>query len=187
MSDTRTKILDVAEELVQSVGVNAMSYKHISDAVGIRKASIHHHFSKKEDLVDELLHRCQGSYGAHYSSIVEGKGSAPEKLQKLAEVFKDGLCSEKLCLVGSISTDKNTLQETSCKILENTIEKTVTIFSKVFHQGQEEESLSFAGSADEAAYAFLTFLVGAQIVARAYGGEKMFEKAARVTINGLLS
>ena len=43
MDDTRTKILDVAEDLVRRVGLNAMSYKHISEAVGIRKASVHHH------------------------------------------------------------------------------------------------------------------------------------------------
>jgi TetR/AcrR family transcriptional repressor of nem operon len=35
-----------------------MSYKHISEAVGIRKASVHHHLPKKENLVDELLERC---------------------------------------------------------------------------------------------------------------------------------
>lgn len=66
MEDTRTKILDAAQDLIQRVGVNAMSYKHISDTVGIRKASIHHHFPKKENLVDELLKRCQISYGAYY-------------------------------------------------------------------------------------------------------------------------
>lgn len=52
MNDTRDKILDVADDLVQRVGLNAMSYTHISDAVGIRKASIHHHFPRKEDLVN---------------------------------------------------------------------------------------------------------------------------------------
>lgn len=61
MNDTRTRILDVAEDLIQRVGLNAMSYKHISDAVGIRKASIHHHFPNKENLVDELLNRCHVS------------------------------------------------------------------------------------------------------------------------------
>ena len=86
-----------------------MSYKHISDAVGIGKASIHHHFPKKDDLVDELLQRCQVSYGESYTSIVEGQDSAPEKLKKLAGVFQHGLINNKLCLVGSISTDKNTL------------------------------------------------------------------------------
>lgn len=187
MSDTKTKILDVAESLIQRVGVNAMSYKHISEAVGIRKASIHHHFPKKDDLVDELLHRCQRTYGAHYTSIVEGKGTAVEKLYYLAGVFKDGLINEKLCVVGSISTDRNTLQDHSCAILQNSIESTVEIFSRVFLQGQEEGSLSFDGTATDAAYAFLAFLVGTQIVARAHGGVEMFEKASGILIDSLLS
>jgi len=66
MKDTRKKIADVAEDLIRRVGLNAMSYKHIGDAVGMRKASIHHHFPKKETLVDELLQRCQVSYGENY-------------------------------------------------------------------------------------------------------------------------
>ena len=74
MNDTRNKILDVADDLVQRVGLNAMSYKHISEAVGIRKASIHHHFPKKEDLVDELLKRCEFSYGDRYREIADGEG-----------------------------------------------------------------------------------------------------------------
>ena len=187
MTDTRTKILDVAEELIQGVGVNAMSYKHISDAVGIRKASIHHHFPKKDDLVDELLNRCQNSYGENYTSIVAGKETAPEKLRQLAGVFRDGLVKKKLCLVGSISTDRNTLQDSSCKILETNIDNTVAIFSKVFFQGREEKSLSFTGTEADAAYAFLSFLIGTQIVARVQGGEEFFEKATNVVIDALTS
>lgn len=185
MSDTRTKILDVAEDLVQTVGVNAMSYKHISEAVGIRKASIHHHFPKKEDLVDELLNRCQTIYGENYTSIVEEDATAPEKLRKLAGVFADGLLQNKLCLVGSISTDKNTLPEHSCSILKNSLAKTVQIFAVVFAQGREEQSLRFTGTDEDAAYAFLSFLVGTQIVARSHGGETMFTKAAETVICAL--
>ena len=187
MVDTREKILDVAEELIQRVGVNAMSYKHISEAVGIRKASIHHHFPKKDDLVDELLNRCQSTYGENYSGIVAGDASAPEKLRQLAGVFRDGLVKKKLCLVGSISTDRNTLQDSSCKILEGNIDNTVAIFTNVFKQGREEKSLVFTGTTSDAAYAFLSFLIGTQIVARAQGGEEIFEKATNVVIDALTS
>lgn len=187
MTDTKTKILDVAEELIQSVGVNAMSYKHISDAVGIRKASVHHHFPKKEDLVDEMLSRCQVSYGDHYTSIVEGENSAPEKLRNLAGVFEDGLVSKRLCVVGSMSTDRNTLQVTSCRILESTIKSTVDIFAKVFRQGKEEKSLRFSGTDADAAYAFLSFLIGTQIVAGAHGGQELFKRATEVAITALTS
>ena len=185
MTDTREKILDVAEELIQRVGVNAMSYKHISDVVGIRKASIHHHFPKKDDLVDELLNRCQSSYGENYSNIVETEDAAPEKLRQLAAVFRDGLVKKKLCLVGSISTDRNTLQDSSCRILESNINSTVAIFTKVFKQGRAEKSLEFTGTHADAAYAFLSFLIGTQIVARAQGGEALFEQATKVVIDAL--
>lgn len=184
MNDTRTKILDVAEDLIQRVGLNAMSYQHISDSVGIRKASIHHHFPKKDDLVDELLRRCQISYGENYQRIVEGTGSAPEKLRQLAGVFEDGLQNNKLCLVGTMSSDYNTLQEHSCRILEDTIQSTVDIFSTAFSQGRESGTLSFPGTVEETAYAFFTFLVGTQIAARAYGGVDAFRRATEAIISG---
>ena len=184
MSDTRTKILDVADDLVQRIGLNAMSYKHISDAVGSSKASIHHHFPKKEDLVDALLERCAISYGDRYQQIVDGSGDASEKLRELAAVFAEGLSNKKLCLVGSISTNSNTLHDGSCHILQSTIKNTVSIFAVVFEQGRREKSLIFTGTDEEAAFSFFSFLVGAQTIARSHGGVRLFHQATEVFISG---
>lgn len=182
MIDTKTKILDVAESLVQQVGPNAMSYQHISDAVGVRKASIHHHFPKKENLIEALLERCHFIYGENYRMIVEGPGSAPEKLRKLAAVFADGLQNQKLCLVGTISSDLNTLSDSSRKILETTIQETVKIYTPAFQQGQQEGSLSFGGRVEETAYAFFSLLLGTQISARACGGVEAFMRSTEAMI-----
>jgi TetR/AcrR family transcriptional repressor of nem operon len=183
MNDTKSNILDVAEDLIQRVGLNAMSYKHISDAVGIRKASIHHHFPQKKDMVDALLKRCEISYGSNYQKTVEGSGSAPEKLRQLANVFEEGVVSGKLCLVGMISSDFNTLEVNSCRVLEKTLQRTVDIFSIVFKQGREEKSLVFDGTNKEAAYTFFSFLVGVQIAARVNGGAEAFQAATEVMIS----
>lgn len=183
MKDTREKILEVAEAYIQRVGLNAMSYKHISESVGIRKASIHHHFPKKENLVDELLTRCRISYGGDYLKIVEGPGGAPEKLREIAGVFEGGLENRQLCLVGMFGSDLNTLQEGSRRILEETIANTVEIFAIAFRQGREEGSLAFPDMEEDAAYAFFSFLVGAQIAARAYGGVEAFRRATEFTIH----
>lgn len=56
-TDTKTQILDVAQDLIQRLGVNGMSYQDISQGVGIRKASIHTHYPKKDDLLPALLDR----------------------------------------------------------------------------------------------------------------------------------
>lgn len=184
MNNTREKILDTAKDLIHRVGINAMSYQHISDVVGIRKASIHHHFPKKENLVDELLQQCHISYGNNYRQIVEGKGSAPEKLRKLAGVFEDGLKKEQLCLVGAISTDMNTLQDNSNRILKETIQHTVDIFLNVFKQGEDEQSISINSPVEELASAFLSFLIGVQITSRVNGGVKSFRSAVEALISG---
>ncbi len=186
MNDTRTKILDVADDLVQRVGLNAMSYKHISEAIGIRKASIHHHFPKKGDLIDGMLERCETSYSDRYRQIVNGCGQAPEKLRKIAALFEEGLSNNKLCLVASINTDCNTLHESSSKLLQGTIENTLSIYSTVFEQGREEKSLTFTGTNAEAAFTFFSFLIGAQSLARSHGGVNSFHQATELFIEGFI-
>ena len=48
--DTRTTLIDKAIGIVRKTGYAGFSYADLSDAVGIRKASIHHHFPSKGDL-----------------------------------------------------------------------------------------------------------------------------------------
>lgn len=182
MTDTKTNILDVAEDLIRRVGVNAMSYKHISDAVGIRKASIHYHYPQKRDMVDALLCRCEMTYGGRFQAIVGQVCSAPEKLRLIAGVFADGLRNDKLCLVGMISSDMHTLGDTSRGILEKTLQGMVDNFSIAFRQGRDEGSLVFVGTEEVAAYAFFSFLVGAQIAARVKGGVEAFGEATEMMI-----
>jgi TetR/AcrR family transcriptional repressor of nem operon len=184
MSDTKTRILEVAEDLIRRFGLNGMSYHHISEAVGISKASIHHHFPKKENLVEDLLNSCRIAYGSRYKVIVDGEGSAPEKLRLLAGVFADGLKKEKICLVGTISADLNSLQVNSRKILETTIQSTVDIFTIPFKQGRKENSISITGKEEDMAYTFYSFLLGAQISARAHGGAESFQNATEALIKG---
>ena len=56
-SETAEKILDVAEQLIQTRGCSAFSYQDIADALKIKKASIHYHFESKTDLVIAVIER----------------------------------------------------------------------------------------------------------------------------------
>src|SRR5215471_6199483 len=80
--ETRERILEVAQELVQTMGANAMSYQHISDAIGIRKASIHHHFPTKEGLIEALIER----YSTRFFELLDGiEGSKKNGAGKLRD------------------------------------------------------------------------------------------------------
>jgi AcrR family transcriptional regulator len=62
--DTRERLLRETETLLRTCGYAACSYADLSERVGIRKASIHHHFRTKEDLgaalIDSYLVKFEG-------------------------------------------------------------------------------------------------------------------------------
>ena len=55
MSNTAHEILACARKLIIAGGYNGFSYADIAEVVNIRKASIHHHFPNKVDLVKALV------------------------------------------------------------------------------------------------------------------------------------
>jgi TetR/AcrR family transcriptional regulator, transcriptional repressor for nem operon len=57
LTNTSDQILACARSLIVAGGYNGFSYADIADVVGIRKASIHHHFPSKADLVRILVSR----------------------------------------------------------------------------------------------------------------------------------
>ncbi len=56
-SPARARILDVAASLFLEQGYEAASLRRIADEVGIQAASIYHHFTSKEDLLEAILRR----------------------------------------------------------------------------------------------------------------------------------
>ena len=57
--------------------------------------------------------------------------------------------------------------------------------SDVLVQGREQDALTFAGPAQEAAQSVLGTLEGAMLVARPYGDVARFDTAARQLLGGL--
>ena len=55
--DTRTALLESAERTARQRGYDGFSYADLADDVGIRKASIHHHFPTKATLALALIER----------------------------------------------------------------------------------------------------------------------------------
>src|SRR6201987_1299652 len=51
----REEILDAAAELFTNLGYASTSTRRIADAVGVRQASLYHHFATKDDILDALL------------------------------------------------------------------------------------------------------------------------------------
>ena len=55
--DRRDRILDAAERMARRGGYHGFSFREVAAAVGVKSASIHHHFPTKEDMATELATR----------------------------------------------------------------------------------------------------------------------------------
>lgn len=101
--ETRTKILNSAQRLIQTRSFEGFSFQDIADEVGIRKASLYHHFDSKDAVAIAVLKR-----GADW---VTGRLDAtkelapPGRLERYFDLFHDlhGK-AERMCPGGSFAS-----------------------------------------------------------------------------------
>jgi len=55
--DTKTRILDMAEELFAELGLDRVSIREITDAAKVNLAAVNYHFGGKEDLIAAVFER----------------------------------------------------------------------------------------------------------------------------------
>src|SRR4051812_62960 len=106
-----SRILDCAQSLISDGGYHGFSYADISAQVGITKASIHHHFPKKEDLVRTLVQRYRLAAADGLNALFAGAPDAAECLQGYvgwwAACIADG--TQPICVCAMLAAESPTL------------------------------------------------------------------------------
>ncbi|MFC4125838.1 TetR/AcrR family transcriptional regulator [Nocardia rhizosphaerae] len=80
----RAEILDAAAELFTTKGYANTSTRAVADAVGIRQASLYHHFAAKDDILDALLAQTIAGPAELARRMAEEPDAAVTKLYALA-------------------------------------------------------------------------------------------------------
>ena len=90
-TDTKTKILDVAEKLFAEKGIQATSIRQIVKEAGVNVASIHYHFGSKEAVIQEIIRRRIGPINAEkikrLDEIEEHKDRQTPELEAVLRAF----------------------------------------------------------------------------------------------------
>lgn len=178
---TRTALLDAAEIAARSQGFDAFSYADLSSAVGIRKASIHHHFPSKSDLAHALIGRYRENFGSTLQAIDAKHSSAGARLRAFLKTYRDALSGgETVCLCVAFSAGRDSFQAPVLSELDGFHTDCLAWLEKTFSLAGQDRSVTDAGSADAEAKAFLALLEGAQLLARAAKDPKRFDDATAI-------
>jgi TetR/AcrR family transcriptional repressor of nem operon len=101
--DTQNKILNSAQRLIQTRSFEGFSFQDIADEVGLRKASLYHHFESKDAIAIAVLARAAGWVGARLKEADGGDASA--RLERYLDLFRDlGGKAERMCPGGSFAS-----------------------------------------------------------------------------------
>jgi TetR/AcrR family transcriptional repressor of nem operon len=178
ISDTKEIIMGIGRARVQALGYNALSFREIAKEVGIKSASIHHHFPTKGDLGAALARRYTED-GVNYLEGLLAKSQDPKVLIKsYTDIFRSALVNDnRMCLCGimaaeyqdlpdNVRTEVNAFTDANVKWL-------ITVLS--LQQGQSE-----APNLRQKALAIFSAVEGAQLVSRGRNDIALFDQTVEV-------
>lgn len=176
-ADTRTKLLDAAQDLIQRLGANAMSYQNLSEAVGIRKASIHYYFPTKQDLLSALIERYHAYFIGLVERIISEEVDAMVMLDRYIGLFEATLREgkhEKACLCGMLGAELGSLGNDAAKGIRHFYRANQDRLAVILQKGRQDSVFRFDGDAENLASLVFSALEGVVLIARAEGGVKKF-------------
>lgn len=107
----KDEILDAAERRARRAGYNGFSFREVASDVGIKSASVHHHFPTKEALMGALAER--------YLERTRQQLGDPARLsprtaiKRVADLFLDANeTQDQMCLCGLLAAEAGALPQT---------------------------------------------------------------------------
>jgi TetR/AcrR family transcriptional repressor of nem operon len=185
--DTASRILDIAERLVQSRGFNGFSYANVAAELKISKASLHYHFPDKASLGEALIGRYAARFAEALEAIDGDGGAAPAKLEAYAAIYADVLRDGRMCLCGMLAAEYDTLPKPMQEAIIGFFAENEAWLARVLEQGQREGALRVTGSATDEAQTIVSGLEGALLVARPHGDLARFQAAANRLLTSFAS
>ncbi len=180
INETKEAVLDVAQELLQTRGFNAFSFRDLADRVRIKTASVHYHFPTKGELCRALIARQRELVASALAEIDAGGLDAVGKLDRYVGVFRGTLeAGNRMCVSGMLAADFATLEPEIVRDLRLSFDEHEAWLEGVLAKGRATGSLHFEGVALEEARSLLSSLEGAMLVARTFEAPARFEATAR--------
>lgn len=165
--DTRERILDIAQDLLQTRGYNAFSYQDIADALGIKKASLHYHFPSKTDLVAALATRHADTARDYLAGVDESLSAPWAKLDAFIKPFAElARTCNRMCMGGMLAADFLTLDPSTQQQMRGFFRITHEWLAALLDKGRSSGDFAYKGSPKAKADVIIATLEGVILLAR---------------------
>lgn len=176
VSDTANKLVAATAQLVSRVGYNGFSYADLAEQFGIRKASIHHHFPSKVDLVVAVVEHARRAIRAQIAALDHGSPVALEQLQGYtgywARCIKDQTAP--FCIAAILAAELPSLPAELASSVRGHFIDLSEWLTRVLVLGVKQGSMQLEAPAAVEAERFMAGVYGAMLAARAFDDPRHF-------------
>lgn len=161
---TRDSLLQTAESLMRTKGYAAFSYADLSETVGIRKASIHHHFPTKEDLGIAIVESSIARTRSDFERIEREHPGVLARSEAFFKIFRDSGKGGLLPLCGALAAEMSALPPDLQRLTQHYFDMQLTWLTTILEQGVSEGQIPTGGGARHKAFVLLSTLEGASLI-----------------------
>ncbi|MBN3802127.1 TetR/AcrR family transcriptional regulator [Paraburkholderia sp. Ac-20336] len=187
LSPRATEIAEHTKLLLAAGGYNGFSYADLSERVNISKASIHHHFPSKADLVLTVVaqHREQAREGlaAMQRQLDDPLAQLTAYTDYWAQCIREGTSS--MCICAMLAAESPMIPQEIADEVHGYFEDLTTWIATVLKKGAAKSQFHLRDSARVEAQTFMSTVHGAMLTARALGNPESFRAISRSAIGRL--
>ncbi|KRB07882.1 TetR/AcrR family transcriptional regulator [Lysobacter sp. Root690] len=181
------EIIQRTNELLAKGGYNGFSYADIAELVDVRKASIHHHFPTKADLVKAtvVLHREATRNGLQSLSLLDI--DPLERLVAYSRFWAECIQASNppICICALLAAELPSIPaEVADEVKAHFTDLHAWIASSML-EGQAKGAMRLADSPSAEASMFMASIHGAMLSARAVGDASVFWQIAKLATDRL--
>ncbi len=180
------RILDTAEQLVQTRGFNGFSYADVAGRLGVTKASLHYHYAGKAQLGEALISRYTARFSDALAGIEAAHSDAPARLGTYARLYSEVLAGDRMCLCGMLAAEYETLAREMQDAVVAFFDLNEAWLANVLEQGRASGTIRLDGSTRDAARVIVGGLEGAMLVSRPYRDPRRFQAAAESILSAVI-
>lgn len=176
--DTAARLVQEARQLIVHAGYNGFSYADLAEKLDIKKASIHHHFPSKVDLVIAAVEQARAVIQAQTAMLANEELRAVDQLLAYTTYWQECIRDQTapFCIAGVLAAEMPGLPPEIADSVRGHFTELRDWMTRVLTLGVAQRSIRLERSPALEAETFMAAVYGAMLAARAFDDPTRFDE-----------
>ena len=189
LSPKAAEIANYAQALLEAGGYNSFSYANIATQVNISKASIHHHFPSKAELVRVVVSRYRQQALQGLELMERHQPDALSALKAYADYWSGCILGQtsSFCVCAMLAAELPSIPDIVAVEVQGHFRDLSVWLTRILEAGQQAGQFNLTRAAETEAKSFMADIHGAMVAARGFGDPQVFPELVGLAIDRLTS